>query len=135
MRCVSLIAILAMLSGCTPPKPDPAAEMAAVKQAIDAANARFVDAFRKGDVPGTAVNYTDDAIIMMPGEPAWHGRAAISKGFAGFIAQVSPTSFSFKTDGVVLSGDLAVESGTAEWTMQPKKGKPFVDKSKYVTVW
>jgi ketosteroid isomerase-like protein len=39
------------------------------------------------------------------------------------------------TDDLILNGDIAVESGSYEMTLQPKGGKQFVDKGKYLTVW
>jgi ketosteroid isomerase-like protein len=41
----------------------------------------------------------------------------------------------FHVEDVLVGGDLAVETGTYEWTVQPKKGKAMLDKGNYVTVW
>jgi ketosteroid isomerase-like protein len=42
---------------------------------------------------------------------------------------------SAKTEDVMVSGDLAVETGTFAWTLQPKSGAEVKDKGKYLTVW
>ena len=34
-----------------------------------------------------------------------------------------------------MSGDYAIETGAAIWTLTPKKGKAMTDTVKYVTVW
>ena len=107
----------------------------AVKQQIEAANARFLAAIQKGDSAGAAVNYADDAIVMMPNDKAWVGRAAIAKGFADFMSQLSIKMGNQGTDDVVTSGDLAVETGHFDWTLQPKKGKTIHDIGKYLTIW
>ena len=112
-----------------------AADVAAVRQAIEAANARFVQALQASDIATAAGNYTEDAVIMMPNDAAWRGHDAITKGLTDFTSQMTLTAFKATTEDVVLAGDLAIESGTYEWTLQPKTGKPMPDKGKYLTVW
>jgi uncharacterized protein (TIGR02246 family) len=72
---------------------------------------------------------------MMGNMEAWRGRDAVRKGFAGMVAQMPVKDFSFKTEDVMVGGDLAVETGTFEGTFQPKGGKEMKDKGKYVVVW
>src|SRR4051812_38058864 len=64
-------------------------EVASVRAAIEAANGRFLDAFKRGDKAGLMANYTDDAILMMQNEEAWRGREGLDKGFTGFLSQMS----------------------------------------------
>ncbi len=133
-----LSAIAAMLgfAACAP-KAQPAAttDVAAVQQYIEAANAKFLDAMKRGDTVGAMANYADDAVLMMPNEEAWHGRAGMSKGFSTFLSQMSLKEGHTMTMDVMVSGDLAVETGMFEWTLQPKTGKAINDKGKYLTVW
>jgi len=112
-----------------------AADPAAARAAIDAANARFRDAMTRGDAAGAAANYAEDAMIMMSNEAAWQGRAGITAGLGGMLGQMTVKEFSNKTTDVMVSQDLAVETGTFGWTLQPKEGKEITDKGKYVTVW
>ena len=111
--------------------PDPAA----VRGAIDSANARFLAAFLKGDTATMMANYADDADVLMTGSPMARGRADIMKVFNEFMSQGTMKDPKLTTLDVMLGGDLAVETGTYEWTFVPKKGKPMPDKGKYVTVW
>jgi uncharacterized protein (TIGR02246 family) len=111
------------------------AEVAAVRSSIEAANARFFEAFKKGDKAGLMANYADDAVVMMPNEPQSRGRAAIEQGFTGFLSQVSLTDGTFVTGDVMVSGDVAVETGTFAWTLVAKDGTEMKDNGKYVTVW
>src|SRR5512133_1282662 len=60
-------------------------DVASVRKAIEAANASFLDALQKGDAAAATANYANDAIVMMPGEPAWKGHAAILKGMQAFL--------------------------------------------------
>lgn len=120
-------------SGSTP---NPAVQdIAATRSAIEAANARFADAFKRGDKIGLMANYADDAVIMMPNEVAWRGRAELDKGFTNFLNQMSFKGGGPNTEDVMLAGDLAVETGTFAWTLQPKSGPEIKDKGKYLTVW
>ncbi len=133
---VPAVAALLAVAACAP-KPQPAAttDVAAVQQYIEAANAKFLDAMKRGDTVGAMANYADDAVIMMPNEAAWRGRAGMSKGFSTFLSQMSLKEGGATTQDVMVSGDLAVETGTFEWTLQPKTGKEIKDKGKYLTVW
>ena len=112
-------------------------DSAAVQQAITAANARFVDAFKRGDATTLAANYTDDAVFMAPNMTAWEGHAAISQGFTGYVSQFGLVDARVATKDVILAGDYAIERGTYAWTLHPKTGTgaDIVDSGKYLTVW
>src|SRR5215467_14346049 len=66
---------------------------AAVRQAIDTANARFGVAALKGDTAALTAFYTDDAMFMTPNMPASRGHEAIAKGFGGMMAEMKLTAF------------------------------------------
>ncbi len=110
-------------------------DVAAVDQAIDALNAKFVEALKAGDIATATAHYAADAVVMMSNEPAWQGADAIANGFKGFLSQMTLTEFTMLPNQVMVSGDFAVETGGGEWTFQPKTGAPIKDKVKYVTVW
>ena len=59
----------------------------------------------------------------------------MTKALNDMMAQMTMKDAKFHIDDVLVGGDLAVETGTYEWTIQPKKGKAMPDKGKYVTVW
>lgn len=107
----------------------------AVRAAIETANGRFLDAFKRGDKAGLMANYTDDAIVMMQNEEAWRGREGLDKGFSAFLSQMSFKDGAAKTEDVMVAGDLAVETGAFAWTLQLKSGAEIKDKGKYVTIW
>jgi uncharacterized protein (TIGR02246 family) len=110
-------------------------DTAKVKAAIQAANARGIDAFKRGDKAGMMASYTSDAIVMAPNEEAWRGREGLDKGFSGFLSQFSLKDGAATTTDVMVAGDLAVETGTFAYTLQPKTGAEIKDKGKYLTVW
>jgi uncharacterized protein (TIGR02246 family) len=113
----------------------PATDARAAREAIDAANARFVDAAKRGDSAIVDALFADDVVVMMPNEPAKRGRDAARKGFASTFQPGIVKDFSLKTDDVAVGGDLAVETGAYEMTLQPRGAKEIKDNGKYITVW
>jgi uncharacterized protein (TIGR02246 family) len=111
------------------------ADAATVREAIDSANARFIDGSKRGDANAVAANYADDAIVMMPNMTSWRGRDAVRRGIANSVRRATVKDLSLKTGDVAVAGEVAVETGTYEMTVQPKGGKEIKDKGKYVTVW
>ncbi len=112
-------------------------DSADVRHAIDTANARYADAFKRGDAASLVATYTDDAVLMPANMTAWEGRAAISQGFAGFLSQFSIVDARLTTKDVIVTSDYATERGTYSLTLHPKTGTgpDIVDNGKYLTVW
>ena len=149
-RLLSAAVPAVLLAACSPGRSTPAADSTAttaavaaptaatkdsVRQAIEAANARFVDAIGRGDTVGMYADYAGDAVMMMSGSPALHGRLAISQTLNQMMTQATLKDPRFHIGDVLLGGDLAVETGSYDWTVVPKQGKPVPDKGKYVVVW
>jgi uncharacterized protein (TIGR02246 family) len=115
-----------------------ATDAAAVRRTIEETNARFTEAFKRGDSATVMASYADDAIVMMPNEEASRGREGVRKVFRDMLSQMTVKDFKVTTDDVMVGGDLAVETGKYEWTLQPKanpNAKEVKDKGKFVTVW
>ena len=79
MRVVALLcAGVALLAAACAPKSEtpvkdsaataapPVVDVAAVRQAIEQANAKQSDAINRGDSTGLVANYADDAVLMFP---------------------------------------------------------------------
>ena len=114
----------------------PGSDPAAVRQAIDAINARFGTAAPQGDTATLASFYADDGMLMFPGGPAAKGHDAIAKAFAGMNAMMKVSSLKLQTQDLVTTGDYAIETGTYDLAGQPPKGAKAVhDLGKYVVVW
>jgi uncharacterized protein (TIGR02246 family) len=124
----------AAVAACAPAAPPPP-DTAAVKTAIEAINAKIVADAEKGDSAAVAATYDADATVMPPGEPAWHGSAAIAKGWGGMLGAFAIRDFTLTSGDVVVGGDYAAETGTYKMTMVPKKGAPMNDNGKYLVVW
>jgi uncharacterized protein (TIGR02246 family) len=133
------MSILTLTLACAAPAPEQAAsaapDPAIVRQTIEAANARQVEAMGKGDAQTALANYADDAVFMNPGGPAAQGKAAVGAMFEGMLQQTTISDIRILTNDVVVSGDLAVESGAYRWTITPKGGAAMPDSGKYMTVW
>jgi uncharacterized protein (TIGR02246 family) len=139
---------IVLLAACTPTKLPPAADTTsavvstpaapdrdAVRRQIEAADSQMAAAMGKGDTVGMYAAYADDAVMMMPGTAPLRGRAEMTRSLNAMMAQMTLKDPKFHIEDVLVGGDLAVETGTYEWTVQPKKGKAMPDKGSYVTVW
>ena len=140
---ILLLAVVAV-SGCTS-KPSPATDTAhtvsqagdpaAAKTAIEAANARFLDAMKRGDTATAAQNYANDALVMLPNAAPAQGHAAIAKSLAEWIAMAPIKDGKATTLDVMVAGDLALETGRYVMTVGLKGGKTMTDSGKYLTAW
>jgi len=113
----------------------PAPDAAAVRRAIEAIYPKFGAAMIKGDTAAVAGTYTDDAILMPNDEKAAHGHDQIAKAFAGMIAALKPSAFTGHTQDVIVAGDYAIETGTYEMTLHPRRDQTVNAVGKYLTIW
>jgi hypothetical protein len=64
---------------------------AAAETEIRHLGARWVEAFRTGDVEAFAATYTDDAFLALAGQPALRGKAQVVEFFAPRVRRSAPT--------------------------------------------
>ena len=116
------------------------AESDSARSAIEAADARIDGYFAAGKADSAAMGYAEDAVLMMPNQPAIKGRAAIQASMAELIGY-GTWQMSVTTSRVDASGPLAVEQGTYVETFTPGSHAPpgmaamFPDTGKYVAEW
>lgn len=105
-----------------------------IKAEIDAANAKFVAAFDKGDAAAIGQFYTERATALPPGAPMAKGRAAIEAFWQGAI-QAGVRNISLKALQVDQFGNAAREIG--EFSLdQPNAQKQMMHvEGKYVVLW
>jgi uncharacterized protein (TIGR02246 family) len=109
-----------------------AAPAVAQKAAIDAANAKWVEFFNKGDFDGVASLYTADATAFPPGSAMVKGGAAIGAMWKGMAEQVTDPKLT-TLDVKRLGSAAAREIGTFSLKT---KGSPSKEVTgKYVVVW
>ncbi|HKO18464.1 MAG TPA: SgcJ/EcaC family oxidoreductase [Acidobacteriaceae bacterium] len=91
--------------------------------------------FVSKDVSKLAGHYTDDAVLMTPGEETASGKSAIQKRIEDLVKDPAfSLRFQSSTVDVANSGDLGYSRGTYTMTMtDPKTKKPMTDHGGYVT--
>jgi ketosteroid isomerase-like protein len=78
--CLCAIALTSMLTftGCqTAPQPEQKRDVAANIKAINALRDQYAAGFNSSNAAAVAASYTDDAVVMLPNQPAVEGRQAI----------------------------------------------------------
>jgi uncharacterized protein (TIGR02246 family) len=123
MRRVALV--IAFLAGLSTPA-------FAQKAAIEAANAKWVELFNKGDFAGVASLYTEDATAFPPGSGMVKGRAAIGAMWKGMADQVSDPKLT--TLDVKRLGPSALRE-IGYFGLKTKGPTPKEVTGKYVVVW
>jgi uncharacterized protein (TIGR02246 family) len=121
---------LALLSCAQPEEWD----VAAVRKVIEETNAKFTEAFNRGDAAGVAALYTDDATVMPPNDEMVKGRQGIQDLLNGFM-QMGGKDLTLTTVDVSGSGNTAYEIGKYSFTLQPEGQAAMTDSGKYVVVW
>jgi len=123
MRMTALVAVLSAAL---------IAPAAAQKANIEAANAKWVEFFNKGDFDGVASLYTNDAVALPPGSAMVKGRAAIGAMWKGMAEQVSDPKIT-TLDVKRLDPTAAREIGT--FSLKTKGPTPKEVSGKYVVIW
>ena len=108
------------------------APAAAQKAEIEAANAKWVAFFNKGDFDGVASLYTADATAFPPGSAMVTGRAAIGAMWKSMAEQVTDPKVT-TTDVKRLGPAAAREIGV--FSLKTKGTPPKELTGKYVVVW
>ena len=98
------------------------------RQAIEAMNAEFIDAYNRGDVAATAAGYAEHCAVLAPNQPTVLGRQAIETLFKGMIEEIGGT-VSFEIVEVVEAGDLAYQ-----WTTYSLEGGKESDAGQLVEI-
>jgi uncharacterized protein (TIGR02246 family) len=99
---------------------------------IEAANAKWIEFFNKGDFAGVASLYTTDATAFPPGSPMVQGRDAIGAMWKGMAQQVTDPKLT-TLDVKPLGPAAAREIGT--FSLKTRGPMPQDVTGKYVVVW
>jgi uncharacterized protein (TIGR02246 family) len=119
----------ALVVGCLMALAQPAL---AQKAEIDAANAKWIEFFNKGDFAGVASLYTEDATAFPPGSAMVKGRPAIAAMWKSMAEQVADPQL-ITLDVKPLGPAAAREIGT--FSLKTKGPTPKEVSGKYVVVW
>jgi uncharacterized protein (TIGR02246 family) len=129
-----IVAVVALAVGIVAPARAKDDGVEKVRAAIEAANARFSDAFARGDTKALATMYTTDAIAFPPDSEMIRGNEAIAQ-FWKTTRDGGVQKAALTTIDVGRSGDVAHETGKVLLTIQPAGREPTSAAAKYVVVW
>jgi uncharacterized protein (TIGR02246 family) len=100
-----------------------------VRDAVEAANRAFVEAFLAGDAKAVSELYTADAQVIAPGAPVAKGRDAIAAFWAGSMK--TTRNVRLETGTVESDGALAFEDGVVH--LEGNDGSR--SSARYLVVW
>ena len=111
------------------------AEDDSVLTAIKAQNARYMAAYRAGELAEVVALHTKNGTVIAPNNARAIGRDAIGK-FLSTEKQLGPGDIELKTVEVVrLNKTAAYETGEYKLTIQPADGPTIKDEGDYVVIW
>jgi len=121
---------LSLLS-CARPE---AMDVVAVRKAIEEGNAKWTEAFNRGDAAAVAALYTDDATVIPPNSAMVKGRQENQELWNSFLA-MGMTDVRLSVVEVGGSGDTAYEIAKYSATIQPAGQAAMADSGRSVVVW
>ncbi len=105
-----------------------------ISSEIDAANAKWIAAFNKGDAAAVAQLYTERATALPPGAPMAKGRAAIQAFWDGAIKD-GVKNVTLKSIQVNQFGNAAREIGEYSLDAPNAQKQMTHEQGKYVVLW
>lgn len=116
MRRISFF--FSIFAACAPlfavPTPAAAGDTASLGAAIKAENARWAEAFGRGDYKAIGRLYTEDGALLPPGESKIMGAGAITEYFTRGYAGSRPATVSFSNDEFYGNDQTVTEVSDAE---------------------
>ncbi len=106
-RSLSLIAFLAIALLTLPQ----AVEAQTIEESIKNTDARFAEAFNRGDLASVVALHTPDALLLGPDSPAERGGQAVEAGFKGML-DAGWKNLEFGSVQIGSGGDLGYHVGT-----------------------
>jgi uncharacterized protein (TIGR02246 family) len=107
-----------------------------IRNAIDAGNAKYIDAFARSDAGALAGLYDESGSRFSPKGVVVRGRPAIAESVAGFMKSVTgPIKVSIETQDLWAVDDLVYETGKYTYTFTPPGKSETQTGGHYVTIW
>ncbi|MGH3427183.1 MAG: YybH family protein [Mycobacteriales bacterium] len=131
---LGVAALALLLTSATAAVPDAVSREATA--AINAANAQWLPAMKRGDVAAIVAPYAEDAVFLTAKGEAVHGRAAIAELYRARLATVSVTGGDIVSqERVAATPDLIYEWGHASLVVVQKDGRRTQGGGPYLSVW
>ena len=124
---ITIIVVILLGMSCTTTQVD----HEKVREAIVAANMKFMTACSQGDAAGLAALYTDDGQVMAPNSDFITGKEAIQGFFQAFM-DMGIKSMKLESIEVEGMGETAWEVGN--YTLFGE-GEQMIDTGKYIVIW
>jgi len=107
-----------------------------IRKAVDAGNAKYIEAFHKLDANALADIYDNDGVRFGPKGTYARGREAIAKKVNEFMQSVTgPIKIAIETEDLWVIDDLAYETGKYTYTFSLAGKKESHVGGHYVTIW
>ena len=132
MRAALLLVVGLALGACSGGKAAPQADASATVAELGQMNRDFAAALNAKDAKAAAALYTEDAVLVPPGEPLVRGRAAIEEYWRGAIEAGGVRDVSAETIDALSSGALGYELGSFAFTVNGPDGAPLTERGRYV---
>ncbi len=134
MRTFLSVAVVLALSACSGPENSTQTEVSASMTELGQMNRDFAAALNAKDAKAAAALYTEDAVLIPPGEPLVRGRAAIEEYWRGAIESGGVRDVSVETMDALSSGSLGYETGSFVLTANGPNGEALIDRGRYIEV-
>jgi len=132
MRTILLFVVALALIACSGSNESMQAEVSASKAELGRMNRDFAAALNAKDAKAAAALYTEDAVLIPPGEPLVRGREAIEEYWRGAIEAGGVRDVSVETMDALSSGSLGYETGSFVLTANGPDGEVVTDRGRYV---
>lgn len=96
-----------------------------MKKILEDFDEAYNEAFNRGDAAGCAAFFTEDVVLLPPGEPMIRGRKAFEESYRSRMAQNTGGTHTNALVDYGVEGDMAYQIGTfaIEDSDPPEKGK------------
>ena len=97
---------------------------------------KFQDAMVNQDIDVLMSLFTEDAMLMTPGEPAARGTEQVRSWFENAFGAAVTEKMEASNEEYFDGGDCILETGDADWTTRPTAGgDPNTLRVKWLAVW
>ena len=132
MRTVLLFVAVFALSACSESGDSMQTEVSASKIELGQMNRAFAAALNAKDAKAAAAAYTEDAVLIPPGEPLVRGREAIEEYWRSAIELGGIRDVSVETMDALSSGSLGYETGSFVLTVSGSDGEAVIERGRYI---
>ena len=123
-----LVVTVVVLAACVTKTDD---DVTAVNGVRDA----WAAAWKSGNAANLAALYDENALHAANHEASLQGTIALASSYGAQFGQVTPTNLVLNSDRTEVSGDLAYDFGTFQYSVTPKNGgAPVSDSGRYLVV-